>query len=77
MKFFSITIPTYEMKGLGVEYLEHSFNILNTQTFKDFEIVVSDHSVDDVIKSLCEKWSGLLDIKYHKNENKRGNDETP
>lgn len=73
MKFFSITIPTYEMKGLGVEYLEHSFNILNTQTFKDFEIVVSDHSVDDVIKSLCEKWSGLLDIKYHKNENKRGN----
>ena len=67
MKFFSIAIPTYEMKGMGVGFLEQSFQIFKNQTFKDFEIVVSDHSKDDGIKQLCEKWKDILDIKYFHN----------
>ena len=46
----SICIPTYEMNGMGVEYLEYSFNILYSQTFKDFEIIISDHSESNLIK---------------------------
>lgn len=68
----SICIPTYEMKGKGVEYLEYSFNILYHQTFNNFEIVISDHSTSEDIKNLCEQWKPVLDINYIKNEYKRG-----
>jgi len=69
----SICIPTYEMNGRGAEYLEYSFNILYHQTFKNFEIVISDHSSSDLIKDLCEQWNQVLNIKYFKNTEKRGN----
>lgn len=66
--FFSIAIPTYEMRGRGVEFLEFSFQKLSEQSFKDFEIIVSDHSKNDEIKNLCGDWSDRLDIKYLKND---------
>jgi glycosyltransferase involved in cell wall biosynthesis len=69
----SICIPTYEMNGRGAEYLEYSFNILYHQTFKNFEIVISDHSSSDLIKDLCEQWNQVLNIKYFKNTEKKGN----
>lgn len=69
----SICIPTYEMNGKGAEYLEYSFNILYHQTFKDFEIIISDHSESDLIKDLCDKWSSVLIIHYFRNPNNKGN----
>lgn len=69
----SICIPTYEMNGKGVEYLEYSLNILYQQTYKDFDIVISDHSKADDIQNLCERWNSVLDINYVRNEYKRGN----
>lgn len=69
----SICIPTYEMKGKGDEYLEFSFNILYQQTFKDFEIIISDHSESDIIKNLCDKWNSVLNISYFRNPYKKGN----
>ena len=68
----SVCIPTYEMNGKGAEYLEYSFNILYQQTFTDFEIIISDHSKTDLIKELCDRWATVLDIKYLRNEYKRG-----
>lgn len=70
--FFSIAIPTYEMCGKGVYYLQDTFNRLNNQTFKDFEIVISDHSKDSNIEKLCDNWKSYLDIKYFKNDYKIG-----
>ncbi len=67
MKFLSVCIPTYEMKGLGGDFLKQSFDVLTRQTFKDFEVVVSDHSQNDVIKDLCETYRNKLDIVYHRN----------
>lgn len=72
MPKISVCIPTYEMKGKGVEFLNHSFNILSKQSFKDFDVVVSDHSVNFDIKDLCKSWKDKLDIKYYQNEYKRG-----
>ena len=69
--FFSICIPTYSYNGKGVEFLKHSFDILTKQTFKDFEIIISDHSTDDYIKEVCEQYKNLP-IKYIKNEHGRG-----
>jgi hypothetical protein len=68
----SVCIPAYEMKGMGVEYLEYSFNILYSQTYTNFETIISDHSTSDEIKDLCDQWSQVLNIQYFKNESKRG-----
>ena len=43
---------------MGADYLEYSFNILYQQTFKDFDIVISDNSYDDSIKNV---WIGEED----------------
>jgi glycosyltransferase involved in cell wall biosynthesis len=69
---FSVAIPTWGINGKGVEYLEHSFNILAQQSFTDFEVVISDHSEDEQIQNLCNSWSSMMDIKYIKNSIGRG-----
>jgi glycosyltransferase involved in cell wall biosynthesis len=71
--FFTIAIPTYEMYGKGVEFLEFNLERLYEQTFQNFEVVISDHSENDEIKNLCSKFSSKLNFKYIRNESKRGN----
>jgi hypothetical protein len=63
--FFSIAIPTYEFNGKGVEYLNNSLKYLSTQTFTDFEIVISDHSENNLIENLVKEWSSSLNIKHY------------
>lgn len=70
--FFSVAIPTWEINGKGVEYLDFSFSRLAQQTFKDFEVVVSDHSINDDIRDLCKDWKRWLNLQYHRNEEGRG-----
>lgn len=70
--FFSIAIPTYEMNGQGVDFLEFSFKKIHKQTFKNFELVISDHSKNNDIQKLCTKWKNLLNVRYYKNDTKRG-----
>jgi hypothetical protein len=70
--FFSIAIPSYGYDGKGVEFLNDSFEIMSNQTFKDFEVVISDHSIDDTIKNVCNDWKDKLNIKYFRNEHGRG-----
>jgi glycosyltransferase involved in cell wall biosynthesis len=69
----SIAIPCYEYRGKGAEILEYSFEQMERQTYKNFDVVITDHSVDDQIINLCTGWSNRLDIKYFRNENSRGN----
>jgi glycosyltransferase involved in cell wall biosynthesis len=69
----SIAIPCYEYRGKGAEILEYSFEKMRRQTYKNFDVVIADHSVDDQIENLCCVWSNKLDIKYFRNENGRGN----
>lgn len=68
----SIAIPTYEMQGFGADFLNFSLQKLHEQTFKDFEVVISDHSKDFEIKNLCDDWKSKLNIKYIKNEKSIG-----
>jgi glycosyltransferase involved in cell wall biosynthesis len=70
--FFSVAIPTWEVNGLGKDYLYFSFNRLVHQTFTDFEVVVSDHSVNDDIEKACELWSQHMSIVYVRNSEGRG-----
>ena len=70
--FFSIAIPTYGYNGRGVEFLDFSLEIISRQTFTNFEVVLSDHSDDDTIKEVYNKWSDKMNIKYFRNSNGRG-----
>lgn len=70
--FFSICIPTYEMKGLGVSYLRGTFENLAIQTFTNFEVVISDHSIDDQIWELCVEFENLFPLNCIKNNANRG-----
>jgi glycosyltransferase involved in cell wall biosynthesis len=45
---------------------------MEKQTFKDFDVVISDHSKDYKLQELCEEWKDKLNIKYLRNEECRG-----
>jgi glycosyltransferase involved in cell wall biosynthesis len=69
----SICIPTWEQYGRGVEFLKNNFEILLSQTYQNFNLIISDHSKDDNIKLLCDEYSTHFEIKHFKNENLLGN----
>lgn len=65
----SICIPTFEFPSSGseeqgVDMLTCLFKSIQKQTFKDFEIVISDQSVNSNIKNLCEDWKFRFKIVY-------------
>jgi glycosyltransferase involved in cell wall biosynthesis len=72
--FFSIAIPTYGYNGRGVEFINHNLNLIEKQTFKDFEIVISDHSVDDTIKNVIDTFiiNSNCKVTFIKCEHGRG-----
>jgi len=68
----SVIIPCYEMYGKGAIHLSRSLEILAVQTWKNFEVVISDHSQSDLIKDCVDLFSSQLTIQYLRNENFRG-----
>lgn len=76
MTKISIAIPTWEFYGNGEQFLDDLFRTIEIQTFKDFEVVISDHSADDYLLPKIKEFDVKFDIKYCKNENNRGNGST-
>ena len=62
----SIAIPTCESKGRSVEFLDDLFRTIEIQTFKDFEVVVSDHSKDDKLVDVIDDFQYKFDINMLK-----------
>jgi hypothetical protein len=76
MKKISICVPTAELKKpngekCGVDLLNTLLITIDRQTFKDYEIIISDHSINDDIENSLTNWKHL-DIKYYRNELGRG-----
>jgi len=61
------------MKGLGHIFLKQSFDILTNQTLKDFDVVISDHSKNNLIENLCAEYKDKLKMHYYKNPQNIGN----
>jgi len=72
MSEITVCIPTYEFKGEGVKFLSELFKSLYIQTFQDFDIVISDHSQDDLIMNFCRNTEYNFEITYIQNPNGRG-----
>lgn len=68
----SICIPTYEFNGMGVFYLNELFNSIKDQTYDNFEIIISDHSVDNQISEFVKSFKNQFQITYIKNSIGRG-----
>lgn len=67
-RLISVCIPTYEMDGKAKEVLTRSFDMFKKQTYKNFEVVISDNSEDDAVKNLCEEERySSLPIRYFRN----------
>lgn len=72
MTEISICIPTYEYNGKGLQFLSELFDSIDKQTFRDFNIVISDHSKDTEIMNFCRECDYDFEIIYIKNPNGRG-----
>jgi glycosyltransferase involved in cell wall biosynthesis len=73
MSKISIAIPAWECHGRGIELLDDLLRTIEIQTFKDFQVVISDHCSD---RFLCDKIGEFVekfDIKWIQNPLNRGN----
>lgn len=65
---FSIICPVYDMKnGMGPRFLVEYFSHLLLQTYKNFEVVVSDQSTYHTYANICNTFSHVLNIRYVRN----------
>jgi len=63
----SVAIPTHNMLD-GKYFFRRCLDSLWNQSFQNFEIVVTDNSEDDTIKTICEWYR--TGIRYYRNPNK-------
>ena len=66
--WISICVPCYEMGGKGVKFLSEMLDSVERQTFRNYEVVISDHSENDEIQHFCFGKK----VKYIRNREGRG-----
>ena len=66
--FISICIPAYK----HVDYLKRLLDSIAIQTFKDFEVIITDDSPGNEVEQFCLQYQSLLPIKYIKNNTSLG-----
>lgn len=69
--FISICIPAYKR----VEFLGRLLDSIAMQSYKDFEVIVSDDSPGNDVKELCDKYMNSFSLQYHKNDTALGTPE--
>jgi glycosyltransferase involved in cell wall biosynthesis len=72
-KKISIAIPTWESYGRGSEFLDDLLRTIEIQHFKNFEVVISDHSENDDVYNKVLEFNSKFQIKYIENNKNRGN----
>lgn len=63
MPLISICIPAYKR----VELLRRLIESILIQSFKDFEVIITDDSPDDLVMQLCESYQQKIDLRYFRN----------
>jgi glycosyltransferase involved in cell wall biosynthesis len=67
----SVCIPGYKR----IEFIRRLLDSLCQQSFRDFEVVVTDDSPDEDILHLCEQYLDKLPLVYYKNATTLGTPE--
>lgn len=71
MPFISICIPAYKR----LEYLERLLSSISIQTFKDFEVIITDDSNDSTVENFISQYNSLFPVIYVKNAKALGSPE--
>lgn len=61
--FISICIPAYK----NTEYLQRLLQSIIIQTFRDYEVIITDNSPDESVELLVKEFGEQLTIRYYKN----------
>jgi glycosyltransferase involved in cell wall biosynthesis len=69
--FFSICIPAYQR----VHSLKRLLDSIAEQSFRDFEVVVTDDSPSDSVRQLCDQYKDQFPLHYFKNPQALGTPE--
>lgn len=72
-KQISIAVPTWESHSRGAEFLDDLLRTIEIQHFKNFEVVISDHSKNDDVYNKCCEFNDKFDITYIRNLQNHGN----
>lgn len=62
--FISLCIPTYKNPA----YVERLLNSVAIQSYRDFEVVITDNSPDNAIEVVLENFKNKFPIRYQRNE---------
>ncbi|HSN61825.1 MAG TPA: glycosyltransferase family A protein, partial [Ferruginibacter sp.] len=68
MPLISICIPAYKR----VHYLQRLLDSISIQTFRDFEVIITDDSPDDSVEKLIAPYYQKFSIVYHHNPQAKG-----
>ncbi len=69
----SICVPTWEQYGQGPLFLSHLLQTICSQNYNNLNVIISDHSLNEDIRSVCQIFEKKIEILYLKNEQNRGN----
>ena len=69
--FFSICIPAYKR----IEPLKRLLDSIELQSFRNFEVVITDDSPSDYVKELCNQYKNKFPLRYFKNPEALGTPE--
>ena len=68
LPFISVCIPAYQR----THYLKRLLESIAKQTFRNFEVVLSDDSKDDTVEQLAQQYKTKFILHYYKNEKALG-----
>lgn len=66
--FISICIPAFKRTDFLIRLLDS----IADQSFKDFEVIVTDDSPDNSVQLICDLYRQKFELQYHKNEKALG-----
>src|SRR5665647_3130666 len=59
----SICIPAYKR----LEFLQRLFNSIAIQTYKNYEVIITDDSPDESVAAFIKDYSGIRNVHYYRN----------
>lgn len=69
--FISVCIPAYKR----IEFLARLLDSISLQSYRDFEVIVSDDSPGNEVEQLCRQYARHFLLVYHKNPSALGTPE--
>ncbi len=63
LPLISICIPAYKR----IEFLQRLFDSIAIQTYKDYEVIITDDSSDEVVATFVKNYQGIESVHYYRN----------